>query len=197
MVKISGSSESFELFESIQFSGIWVPLVTPFRNGELDLLALRQLSAHPRIQALKDCSGDADAARALIADGRLALFGGNDDEMFDQLARGAAGAFAASAHLCSADFVRLHRLIAAEHPAGARALWGSASHGLAAVTEALFAEPNPAVIKGLLARQGWMTDEVRAPMCVAARASVDRAEAVCPQVSRQLSWQVSQPIRAR
>ena len=319
MVEVSGSSESFE---SIEFSGIWVPLVTPFRNGELDLPALRrlvkhllaqgvsglvacgstgeaamldeaeqsavlaatldaaagapvlmglsgvrpervaeravrladehaslagylvsapayvkpsqagllgffvrvadasplplvvydipsrtgvriecatllQLSAHPRIQALKDCSGDADAARALIGDGRLALLGGNDDEMFDQLARGAAGAFAASAHLCSADFVRLHRLIGTGQLADARALWGSALQGLAAVTEALFAEPNPAVIKGLLARQGWMTDEVRVPMCVAARASVDRAEAVCLQVSRQLSWQVSQPIRAR
>jgi 4-hydroxy-tetrahydrodipicolinate synthase len=41
---------------------------------------------------------------------------------------------------------------------------------------ALFAEPNPAVIKGLLHRQGRIaTPDVRMPMAVASPEAVDRA----------------------
>jgi 4-hydroxy-tetrahydrodipicolinate synthase len=47
---------------------------------------------------------------------------------------------------------------------------------LKSLVDALFAEPNPGVIKGVLALQGWLADELRAPMHTAARAAVDRAE---------------------
>jgi len=85
-----------------------------------------------------------------------------------------AAAIAASAHVRCADFVRLHRLVQDGDLAEARAL----SRELAALSAALFAEPNPAVIKGLLARQGWLSDELRAPMLPASRGAIDRAEAL-------------------
>jgi 4-hydroxy-tetrahydrodipicolinate synthase len=56
--------------------------------------------------------------QAVLADGRLALLAGNDDELFDQLARGAAGGITASAHVATAAFVALHRLLAGQQPAG-------------------------------------------------------------------------------
>ncbi len=147
----------------------------PARTGvRIEVSTLLQLAAHPRIRAVKDCSGDAEAARAVVADGRLALLCGNDDELFDQFARGAAGAITASAHVRCDDFVRMHRLLREGALAEARAL----SRELAAVSAALFAEPNPAVIKGVLARQGWLSDELRAPMLRASRAAVDRAESL-------------------
>ncbi len=156
-------------------SATQLPLVAydiPARTGvRIQPDTLRALADHPQICALKDCSGDRAAAEAVLTDGRLALLGGNDDELFDQLARGAAGGITASAHLATGALVRLAALL---HGGGnlveARALW----RRLMPITLAAFAEPNPAVIKGALARQGWMADALRPPMLPAAPASVDR-----------------------
>lgn len=151
-----------------------LPLVAydiPARTGvRLQVGTLLALADHPQIVAVKDCSTDRAAAEALLADGRLALLGGNDDELFDQLARGAVGGITASAHLATAGFVRLAALLRDGGSLGeARALW----RRLAPLTKAAFAEPNPAVIKGALARQGWLADVLRAPMLPAAPANVD------------------------
>ncbi len=151
-----------------------LPLVAydiPARTGvRIQTGTLLALAEHPLIRAVKDCSGDRAAAEAVLADGRLALLGGNDDELFDQLARGAAGGITASAHLATGAFVRLAALLRGDGSlAEARALW----RRLAPITQAAFAEPNPAVIKGALARQGWMADGLRPPMLPAAAASVD------------------------
>ncbi|MDT7835523.1 dihydrodipicolinate synthase family protein [Aquabacterium sp. OR-4] len=142
-----------------------IPARTGVRIQPATLLALAE---HPRIVAVKDCSADRAAAEAIVADGRLALLAGNDDELFDQLARGAAGAITASAHLATAQFVAL---AAALRGAGrleqARALW----RRLAPVTRAAFAEPNPAPIKAALALGGELHPTLRAPMQSAAPAT--------------------------
>jgi 4-hydroxy-tetrahydrodipicolinate synthase len=163
-----------------------LPLVAydvPARTGvRIQTGTLLALAEHPRIVAVKDCSTDRSAAEAVLADGRLALLGGNDDELFDQLAHGAVGGITASAHLATAAFVRLAALLQDGAPAGAiteaRTLW----RRLALVTRAAFAEPNPAVIKGALARQGWLADALRAPMCRAAPDSVDALVAAAEAV---------------
>ncbi len=148
-----------------------LPLVAydiPSRTGvRIQPATLRALADHPRIRAVKDCSGDRAAADALLADGRLALLAGNDDEIFDQLARGAAGAIAASAHLATAQFVRLHALLRDQQLVAARQLW----RRLAPLTAAAFAEPNPAPVKAALARQGWIANALRAPMHCASEAT--------------------------
>jgi 4-hydroxy-tetrahydrodipicolinate synthase len=149
-----------------------LPLVAydiPARTGvRIQIGTLLALADHPQISAVKDCSGDRAAAEAVLADGRLALLGGNDDELFDQLARGAAGGITASAHLATARFVQLARLLQTSRLAEARALWRQ----LAPITQAAFAEPNPAVIKCALARQGWLDDGLRPPMLPATAAHV-------------------------
>ncbi|NRF69910.1 4-hydroxy-tetrahydrodipicolinate synthase [Aquincola sp. S2] len=154
-----------------------VPIVAydiPSRTGvRIEPQTLLALAAHPRIRALKDCSSDAAAATALLADGRLALLAGNDDELFAQLALGATGSITASAHLRPDLFVRLHRLMQAQRLHEARALW----HRLRPLVTGLFAEPNPAPVKALLARQGVIAGELRAPMTPASAACVERAQA--------------------
>ncbi len=152
-----------------------LPLVAydiPARTGvRIQPATLRALADHPQICAVKDCSGDRAAADAVLTDGRLALLAGNDDELFDQLARGAAGGITASAHLATAAFVHLARLLASGGGlTDARMLW----RRLSPITQAAFAEPNPAVLKGALARQGWLADVLRPPMLPATPASVDR-----------------------
>ena len=151
-----------------------LPLVAydiPGRTGvRIEAATLLALAEHPRIRAVKDCSNDRAAAEVVLADGRLAWLAGNDDELFDQLARGAAGAICASAHLATAAFVQLHRLLRAQRLDSARTLW----RALYPLTQAAFAEPNPQPLKGALARQGWLADELRAPLRPAAAATVER-----------------------
>lgn len=144
-----------------------IPARTGVRIAPQTLLAL---AGHPRIHAVKDCSADADAALTLLRDGRLALLAGNDDEIFAQLALGAAGAIAASAHLRPDLFVRLHRLLGDQRLHEAQRLW----RALRSLTEALFVEPNPMPVKAALAQQGWICPDLRAPMRPAAPATLAR-----------------------
>jgi len=134
-----------------------VPARTGVRILPETLLALAE---HAHIRAVKDCSSDVDAALQVLADGRLDWLAGNDDEMFSLLVLGARGAVTASAHLRTDLFVRLHRLIAAQQLQSARALWQQ----LRPLTQAVFAEPNPMPVKAALAAQGWLSNELRAPL---------------------------------
>ncbi len=140
------------------------PLVAydvPARTGvRLHAATLLEIAAHPRIVAVKDCSADRDAAHAILDDGRLALLAGNDDELFDQLTRGAAGGVCASAHVATRAFVDLVGLVRMGALGEARAAW----QRLRPWVRACFAEPNPAPVKAALALQGLIADELRAPM---------------------------------
>jgi 4-hydroxy-tetrahydrodipicolinate synthase len=141
-----------------------VPLLVydiPYRTGAtIERDTLLALAAHPRIRAVKDCGGDMAKTRALIADGRLQVLAGEDAQLFGTLAEGGAGAIAASAHLQTARFVQVMQLLREGRLAEARAQW----QPLLPLIETLFAEPNPGPLKAVLANEGWMQDELRAPM---------------------------------
>ncbi|RUP30256.1 MAG: 4-hydroxy-tetrahydrodipicolinate synthase [Curvibacter sp.] len=139
----------------------------PYRTGAtLSLSTLLALAAHPHIQAIKDCGGDAAKTQALIQDGRLQVLAGEDAQIFSTLALGGHGAIAASAHWQTRRFADLlARLSESDLPA-ARTLW----QGLQAMIQALFAEPNPAPVKALLAAQGLIRPHLREPMMAASAA---------------------------
>jgi len=149
-----------------------VPVVIydiPHRTGVVMRCdTLLTLASHPNIRAVKDCGNSAAKTQALIADGRLQVLAGEDLQIFNTVALGGAGAIAASAHIHTAQFVEVIRLLhsgsQAQNPLGpARAAW----HALVPVIEAMYAEPNPASIKAALAAQGWIHNESRAPMMAA------------------------------
>lgn len=155
-----------------------VPLVVydiPYRTGAtLHTETLLALAEHPRIKAIKDCGGNPAKTQALIADGRLAVLAGEDAQMFTTLALGGAGSIAASAHWQAARFVELIAQVQSGQFARARAAWQELQPWI----ELCFAEPNPAPLKALLAREGWMRNELRAPMMAASPALVQRLQAV-------------------
>ncbi|MGQ0711787.1 MAG: 4-hydroxy-tetrahydrodipicolinate synthase [Rhodoferax sp.] len=146
----------------------------PYRTGStLALDTLLALAAHPRIRAIKDCGGDGTKTRALIADGRLAVLAGEDAQILGTVALGGVGAIAASAHLCTAQLLEVLRCLSAQELERARRLW----HPLAAMAEAVFAHPNPALIKAALAQQGLIASPtLRAPMTAASAAAVARLD---------------------
>lgn len=147
----------------------------PYRTGvRLELETLLTLAAHPRIQAVKDCAGSLDTTLALIRDGRLQVLTGEDINIFNTLCLGGSGAIAASAHLRPERFVALYRALAAGRLEEGRRIFLT----LAPLIQALFAEPNPGPVKALLAAQGLIRDELRAPMTRASDALVERLKAL-------------------
>ena len=141
-----------------------VPLIIydiPYRTGvQLERQTLLELAKHPRILAIKDCGCDAAKTLALIAQGKLQVLAGEDLQMFATVAQGGVGAIAASAHLATARFVRVIECLQAGQLRDARTLWTA----LVPWIEAVFAEPNPAPIKCLLAQRGLIHNELRAPL---------------------------------
>ncbi|MFM0207629.1 4-hydroxy-tetrahydrodipicolinate synthase [Paraburkholderia sediminicola] len=143
----------------------------PYRTGvRLELDTLLTLAAHPRIQAVKDCAGSLDTTLALIRDGRLQVLTGEDINIFNTLCLGGSGAIVASAHLRPERFVALYRALSAGRLDEGRRIF----HTLAPLIQALFAEPNPAPVKALLAAQGLIRNELRMPMTRAGDALVAR-----------------------
>jgi len=159
-----------------------VPLVlynVPYRTGRgLGADALLELAAHPRIGGVKQAVGgvDADTLRLLAAAAEdFAVLGGDDAYLLPIVLMGGAGAIAAAAHVRTADFVRMIDDGLAGRVPEARAR----AEALLPVVLALFAEPNPAVIKGVLHAQGRIpTPDVRLPLTPASKRAVDDALAL-------------------
>jgi len=133
----------------------------PYRSAvPLELQTLRQLARHPRIVAIKDCGGDVRKTQALIADDQLDVLTGEDEQIFTSLCLGGSGAISAAAHVRTADFARVVSLLREGDLLAGRALFRQ----LLPWIRLAFAEPNPAPVKAMLALQGLINDELRAPM---------------------------------
>ncbi len=143
----------------------------PARTGvRIETATMLSLAGHPRIQAVKDCSGDLDHAQAIVNDGRLQLLAGDDHRMFATMCQGGVGAIAASAHVRPELFVALHRHIHAGELHAAAKLWRS----LWPLTKVLFDEPSPGPVKAALAHRLGLRNELRAPMSRASSACARR-----------------------
>lgn len=139
----------------------------PCRTGvRIELDTILTLAAHPRIEAIKDCSGSPETTLSLILDGRLQVLAGNDDAIFSTLCMGGAGAISASAHVRTERFVALYRALAQGDLARGRAIY----HELVPLMRALTCEPNPAPVKAALGAQQLIVNELRAPMTPASEA---------------------------
>lgn len=166
-----------------------VPLIVydiPYRTGQyLSAAALRRLADVPGIVGLKYAAGGINADTVdLFADvPDLAILGGDDAFISPLLALGAHGGILASAHVATSEFVRL---IDAWHTGDvtvARALGGR----LGRLSAALFAEPNPTVVKAVLHAQGRIpTSDVRLPLLPA---HPDSTSAALTAVERLLATQ--------
>jgi 4-hydroxy-tetrahydrodipicolinate synthase len=145
--------------------------VPPRTGVGLGADALLELAAIEGIVGMKQSVGavDVDTVRVLTeAPDEFAVLCGDDAFILPLLALGAAGAIAASAHFQTRRFARLIR---DQSPADAAALLP--------LVLALFAEPNPAVIKALLHREGRIaTPDVRMPLANASATALDAVMAL-------------------
>jgi 4-hydroxy-tetrahydrodipicolinate synthase len=156
-----------------------LPLVVydiPYRTcqplGTSTLLALGHL---PEVIGVKYATGSIDAASMELLGSSVPGFtvlGGDDAVISPLLAAGARGGILASANVRTADFSELISLWQRGAVGPARRLGAE----LARLSAALFAEPNPTVIKGVLHAQGRIpSPAVRLPLLAASADSVRRA----------------------
>ncbi|MFE6840255.1 dihydrodipicolinate synthase family protein [Streptomyces sp. NPDC057705] len=153
-----------------------VPLIVyhiPYRTGQpLEAAALRALGALPGIAGMKYAGGGiGQDAVDLLGDlpAGFEVLAGDDAYLSPLLALGAAGGILASAHLATQRFTEL----AAAWRSGDVALARPLGHALARMSAAAFAEPNPAVVKGVLHAQGRIPSPcVRLPLLPASEAAV-------------------------
>ncbi|HEX5200421.1 dihydrodipicolinate synthase family protein [Paractinoplanes rhizophilus] len=149
-----------------------VPLVVyhvPYRTAQpLPAAALHRLAAIPNVTAIKLAPGaiDADVVAFLASPPPdLTILAGDDVLLSPLLAMGAHGGILACAHVDTASYARLIAAWRQGDLAAARAL----GHRLATLSAALFAEPNPTVIKAVLHADGRIpTANVRRPLVKAA-----------------------------
>ena len=176
------SQDALKAFFTAIADALPAPLVVydiPARIGvRIELDTLLALAAHPRIVAVKDCGGRVEQTEALIADGRLQVLCGNDNEWFSTRCLGGAGAIAASAHLCTRQFVAFDAALARGDLAEGRALW----RRLKPLTLGLFEEPSPGPLKAMLAGRGECANELRAPMTTASADLVEKLAALVAEL---------------
>jgi 4-hydroxy-tetrahydrodipicolinate synthase len=157
-----------------------VPLVIyniPQRTGvQIGWRALRRLAELPGVAGLKQAVGGIDADTAmLMADlpEGFAVLCGDDVFAAPLLALGASGAIMASANVGTGAFAAMIAAWRAGAAGPARAL----GHRLTGLAAALFAEPNPTVIKGVLHHLARIpSPAVRLPLLAASEDSVAAAQ---------------------
>jgi 4-hydroxy-tetrahydrodipicolinate synthase len=147
----------------------------PYRTGtSLSGQTLRELAAVPGIAGVKHAVGGIDHDTVMLMANPpegFTVLAGDDVFAAPLLALGAAGGILASAHVCTGEFADFVAAWRSGPLTRARELGGR----LAPLSAALFAEPNPCVIKGVLHAQGRIpTPAVRLPL-VSARDETVRA----------------------
>ncbi|HEX5355569.1 MAG TPA: 4-hydroxy-tetrahydrodipicolinate synthase [Aquabacterium sp.] len=154
----------------------------PYRTGvAMDLHTILTLAEHPHITGIKDCGGSLDKTQQLIADGRLQVLAGEDAQIFHNLCLGGAGAITAAAQTCPEGFMKMYGALREGQLKEARQ-W---QHLLSPLIRALYAEPNPSVVKAVLANQGLVTTISRAPHLAASEEARRAATQVLDRVLRE------------
>ncbi|WP_232663269.1 4-hydroxy-tetrahydrodipicolinate synthase [Pseudonocardia sp. TRM90224] len=153
----------------------------PHRTGlAVDGATLRELATIPGVVGMKQATAALDADTVvLLADPPpdFVVLAGDDVMAGPLLALGAAGGILASAHVATDRWAAMVGAWRRGDALAARA----AAAPLAALAAALFAEPNPSVIKGVLHAQGRIpTADVRLPLLPATPAAVEAALARIP-----------------
>jgi 4-hydroxy-tetrahydrodipicolinate synthase len=135
------------------------------RTGRnLSAAGVIEAARHPNIAGIKQAAAglDLDTLELLAgAPDHFAVLGGEDPFLFPLVLMGGTGAICASAHVCTERFVAMIECALAGKLDDGRAH----AEALLPVVKSLFAEPNPAVFKGVLHAQGRIpTADVRLPL---------------------------------
>jgi 4-hydroxy-tetrahydrodipicolinate synthase len=145
----------------------WLPIIAysvPGRTGmEIGVDTMASLALkHPNIIAIKEAGGSIERfsqLRQALPD-NVSILSGDDSMTLPALAVGASGVISVASNLIPQQVGDMVRAFLAGRVAEAAQLHRS----YYPIFRDLFIEANPVPVKTALARQGWMTEEVRLPL---------------------------------
>ena len=147
----------------------------PHRTGvSVDLETLIALSRDPRVAGIKECGSNNERMLRLVHETPLQVLSGDDAQNFAALCLGAQGTIAASAHIRPDLHVRMYALIQNGDLRSARQI----AVALLPIMQDLFAEPNPAPLKAMLAQQGFCDATTRLPFMPISSGLNDRLRSI-------------------
>jgi 4-hydroxy-tetrahydrodipicolinate synthase len=162
----------------------WLPIITysvPGRTGmEIGVDTMASLALkHPNIVAIKEAGGSIERfsqLRQALPD-NVAILSGDDSMTLPAMAVGATGVISVASNLIPKQVGDMVRAFLAGKVAEA----GQMHRKYYPLFRDLFIEANPVPVKTALARQGWMTDEVRLPLVPLQPQNRGRLEVVLTQ----------------
>jgi 4-hydroxy-tetrahydrodipicolinate synthase len=158
----------------------WLPIIAysvPGRTGaeiSVDTMASLALK-HPNIVAIKEAGGSIERFSQLrqVLPEHIAILSGDDSMTLPALAVGAVGVISVASNVLPKEVGDLVRAFLAGRAAEAEQI----HRRLYPLFRDLFIESNPVPTKTVLARGGWMSDEVRLPLVALQPASRAKLEA--------------------
>ena len=133
----------------------------PSRTGvNLSIDTLKRLSENERIVGIKEASDSLERYVAISRIEGLALYSGNDSQIYPVLSLGGLGAISVVSNLYPEETMEICKQYFSNNRDNSLVL----QHRLLPVISALFLETNPAPVKYALAKRGLCTDEMRLPM---------------------------------
>lgn len=133
----------------------------PSRTGvNLSIDTLKRLSENERIVGIKEASDSLDRLMAIAGIDNLALYSGNDSQIYPVLSLGGLGVISVVSNLYPKETADICKQYFANNTQVSLKL----QQELLPVINSLFLETNPAPIKYALSKLGLCTDEMRLPM---------------------------------
>lgn len=173
----------------------------PARTGvDLSLDSVQRLLAHENIVGMKDATGHAARAQALVDTfgDRLCVLSGDDPLTPAMMAVGARGVVSVTSNICPGPIATLVNALRTKDTETSARIEAA----LSPMHAALFLESNPGPAKALLAAHGLIAPEIRLPL-VWPEPSTDKAlEQAVASVSAQLGpqafvWHASVASKSR
>jgi 4-hydroxy-tetrahydrodipicolinate synthase len=127
---------------------------------------LLRLAEIDNVVAVKQATTDLDQARAIVDDGRLQLYAGNDDLLLPFAEIGGVGGICVASHVAGEDMAEVQRAAESGDLARAREL----DAALAPLFEALSVTTNPIPVKAAMELMGFAVGPPRLPLVAATEA---------------------------
>ena len=164
-------------YEAIaESSGVPVLLYNvPSRTGvNLSLDTLERLSENEKIVGIKEASDSLDRLMGISRIEELALYSGNDSQIYPVLSLGGLGVISVVSNLYPRETADICKYYFANNNVKALEL----QKELLPVINALFLETNPAPVKYALSRKGLCRADMRLPMWLPTRATREKIDQV-------------------
>lgn len=154
----------------------------PSRTGvNLSIETLERLAENERIVGIKEASDSLDRLMSISRIRDLALYSGNDSQIYPVLSLGGLGVISVVSNLYPEETIALCKYYFANDRVNSLKMQQS----LLPVITALFLETNPAPIKYAMAKRGLCLPDMRLPMWLPTKVTRDKIDAVLGEYERQ------------